>query len=362
MKPVTKRALVRIAAGLILAYVLLWLMSVLETVTTVLMISLILAYMVNPLVNKLQFWGLSRSLASILIVLSVIMFFVLFLIFFVPAIFREIASFGKYAPSYLKTLEKLLEEVIRYFGITIPQTPDEIKQLVIEQWQQVLPKIANPAARVASTIFSSTMGILSFVFYALLIPILTYYLMVSFENIRAGAKDLIPPYSRPAVLSRLNEIDTALSAFVRGQVTVSLILAVLYSIGFVLIGIDLAIVLGVTSGLLFIIPYFGTLIGIIGGSLMALAKFGDLTHVLYVLGWISFVQLLEGNLITPKVVGSAIGLNPVVYILALIVAGNLFGLVGLLVAIPVTAILKVVLVAAVQAYRESQLYSDHVTE
>jgi predicted PurR-regulated permease PerM len=190
------------------------------------------------------------------------------------------------------------------------------------------------------------------------VPIITYYLMVSFEKMRKEIRDLIPPYTRDAIVGKLQQIDTVLAAFVRGQLTVSLIMALLYTIGFVLIGIDLAIVLGVTSGLLFVIPYFGTMIGVVGGSLMALAKFGDLAHVGYVLGWIALVQLMEGYLITPRIVGHAIGLNPVVYILALIVGGNLFGLVGLLIAIPVAAVLKVLLVSAVDAYRKSYLYAE----
>lgn len=359
MRPQTKTTLVRISAGLVFAIFLVWLMNLLQNVTVILMVSFFLAYILNPAVNRLESWGLGRSASSLALLFTGLMLFVAFVLFFVPSVFREIASFAKTAPRYVDALEAQANWIIKELGINIPQTPDELKTLFLERWRQVLPRLADPMAKIATSVFSSTLSLISFVFYALLIPIISYYLMVSFEEIRLTVRDLIPPDTRPAIVGKLRQIDSVLAAFVRGQLTVSLILAVLYSVGFVWIGIDLAIVLGVTSGLLFVIPYFGTMIGIVGGSLMAVAKFGDLAHVGYVLGWIVVVQLMEGYLITPRIVGHAIGLNPVVYILALIVGGNLFGLVGMLIAIPVTAVLKVLLVSAVDLYRKSYLYEGN---
>jgi predicted PurR-regulated permease PerM len=118
------------------------------------------------------------------------------------------------------------------------------------------------------------------------------------------------------------------------------------------------IVLGLTSGLLFIIPYVGTMFGIVSGCLMALAKFGDIIHVLYVVLWIAAVQLLEGYILIPRIVGRATGLHPVVYIVALLAGAKLFGFVGMLVAIPAAAVIKVLLKAAVEAYRKSDLYQN----
>ncbi len=165
--------------------------------------------------------------------------FIAFLLFFIPSVAREIASFGKRAPDYLASLQTHADAIVQQLGqlgINIPQTPDEFKQLFLERWRQVLPQLADPVAKIASSIFSSTMSLISVVFYALLVPIITYYLMVSFEKMRREIKDLIPPYTRAAVVGKLQQIDTVLAAFVRGQLTVSLIMAVLYTIGFVLIG------------------------------------------------------------------------------------------------------------------------------
>jgi len=359
LNPGTKTMFLRIFAGLLFAIVLIWLMNLLENVTIILTVAFFLAYIMNPAVNRMERGGVSRSVASLALLLTGLMLFVVFLLFFIPSVVGEIALFARAAPKYIVTLESKAEWLSQQLGVTIPQTPGELQQLILERWRQILPQLADPMAKIASVVFSSTMSIISFLFYALLVPIITYYIMVSFEYIRSAIKELIPPDARPSIIKHLNQIDLVLASFVRGQLTVSIILAILYSIGFVLIGIDLAIVLGVTSGLLFIIPYFGTMIGIVGGSLMALAKNGDFIHVSYVLGWIVFVQLLESYVITPRIVGHAIGLNPVIYILALIVGGNLFGLAGMLLAIPVTAVLKVLLVSAVDLYRKSYLYAGH---
>jgi predicted PurR-regulated permease PerM len=202
------------------------------------------------------------------------------------------------------------------------------------------------------------MSFLSIILQIVLIPIIAYYLMVSFNNIIDGAVDLIPPYTRNPIVKKFREIDSLIAAFVRGQLTIAFIMAVLYSIGFIIIGIDLSIVIGVVSGLLFVVPYLGTLVAIVGGSIMAFVKFGDFLHVLYVLGWIGIVQVFESYFLTPRIVGQAVGLNPVVYILVLIAGANLFGFVGLLVAIPLAAVARVLLVSLIEAYRKSYLYSD----
>lgn len=358
MTPQAKRQLVRVGAGVVFLAILVWLMQALEVVTTIVMVAFVLAYILAPAVRRLNAWGIGRTTASFLIVFLGLCLMVGAVLFIVPAVFREIASFVSSFPAYLATLQNLILKLSQALEISIPQDWNEVATLVTERGKQALPKLADIAGTIASSLFKSTLHVIGVTFYVILVPVITYYLLVSFEDVKQSVYDLVPPYLREPVVEKLIQIDMVLSGFIRGQVTICLILACLYSFGFFIIGIDLAIFLGVLSGLLFIIPYFGTIIGVIGGSLMALVKYGDLTHVLYVLGWIGCVQLLEGYVLTPRIVGQAIGLHPVVYILALLAAGNLFGFVGLLVAIPVTAVLKVLLMTLIQAYQRSYLYSE----
>jgi predicted PurR-regulated permease PerM len=360
MEPHFKRTLVRIGAGSALALILVWLMTALPSVTTLMMMSFFLAYIFNPPLNRLQSLGMGRSMAALVILFTVATVLSLLFLFFVPAIIRELATFVDIAPAYFDTLAQRSWDFAEKLNLPLPQDWNSAMNMILEKARQVAPKMADVAGNVVSKVFRSTLRFLSFAFYVLLTPVLTYYLMVSFESIKETAYDLIPPYTRSPVITKLKEIDFMLAGFVRGQLTICIILAALYSLGFVIIGIDLAVVLGTLSGLLFIIPYVGTAVGVVTGSLIALAKFGDWIHPLYVLLWIGLVQLLEAYVLTPRIVGKAIGLHPVVYILALIVGGNLFGFVGMLVAIPVTAVIKVLLNTLIEAYQASYLYEEPV--
>ncbi|MEW6112568.1 MAG: AI-2E family transporter [Thermodesulfobacteriota bacterium] len=365
MTPQTKRSLIRVGALFAFGFVLVWLMQALESVTTLLMVSFFLAYILNPAVNWLQAHKIPRGLATVLLMAIFFLAVFLLLIFIIPSIVEEIRAFAVVVPKYVSVLLERLNEARTKLNLPLPETSDDIASIVLDRWRQFLanlPKLANLLTPLLSTIFKSTLGLISYLLYAALIPILVYYMLASFDSTVRNFKELIPPYLRDQVLERLLEIDRALAGFVRGQVLICLILAGLYSLGFVIIGIDLAIVLGVTGGLLFIIPYVGTMVAVVGGSIMAFAKFGDILHVVYVIGWIGLVQLVEGYVLTPKIVGEAVGLPPVLYIVALLIGGHLFGFVGMLVAIPVAAVTKVLLVSAVRAYKASDLYEQRDLE
>ncbi len=362
MDPKLRWTVIRTSAAVGVGAILIWLMMSLESVTTMLMVAFILAYLLDPAVQRLDAWGLRRPLSAFLMLVLAFSVVTAVLLVLVPRAFEEISAFSTKAPNYFSSLQGLIIQAAEKLNVTLPQDWQDLLTLIGQKGRQYLPRMAAITSDVISVFFKSTVHIISTIFFLLLIPIVTYYLLVSFDNIKAEVVDLIPPYVREPVLAKLREIDLVLSGFVRGQLTIALLLGIFYTIGFLLIRIDLAVVLGVLSGILWIIPYVGTLFALITGSLMALVKYGDLTHVLYVIGWIAAVQLVEAYLLTPRIVGHAVGLHPVVYMMALIVGANLFGFVGLLVAIPVTAVLKVLLMTVIAAYRNSYLYKDHVDE
>jgi predicted PurR-regulated permease PerM len=303
-------------------------------------------------------WGIGRSTASLLALCLVFAVCAGIVLLVAPAIFTELSEFSRRAPRYFLKLKEVGLNLLESFEVQLPQDWNEFLLMAYDRISQSLPRVTSVAGSVMSTIFSSTLSVISVFFQMVLIPIIAYYLMVSFNKIINEAVDLIPPYTRNPIVNKFREIDGVIAAFVRGQLTIALIMAVLYSIGFVIIGIELSLVLGVVAGLLQVVPYLGALVAIVGGSIMAFVKFGDLLHVIYVLGWIGIVQTFESYFLTPRIVGQAVGLNPVVYILVLIVGANLFGFVGLLVAIPLAAVARVLLMSAVEAYRKSYLYSD----
>jgi predicted PurR-regulated permease PerM len=203
--------------------------------------------------------------------------------------------------------------------------------------------LAREAFAVVKQAFTSTLSFLLTVVGYFITPIYLYYFMADTPKFRAGITELVPERARERVAALGSEIDDVLSAFVRGQLSVCAILAVLYSVGLSLIGIDLAVVIGSLSGLLFIIPYVGTVFGIVVSMTLAFLKFHDFLHPLLCLGWFGIVQAIEGAVITPAVVGNRVGLHPVVAIIALFIGGQWFGIFGMLLAVPAAAVLKVLL-------------------
>jgi predicted PurR-regulated permease PerM len=193
----------------------------------------------------------------------------------------------------------------------------------------------------------------------LLLPIFVFYILRDWDRFLARIKAMIPERRRDLVLPMAREIDRRLAGFVRGQITVCLILAVLYSAGlWAFSGIDMPIVVGTLAGLLFVVPYVGTATGVILGSVLALLEFGFDHHILVVWGVFGAVQALEGFVLTPHIVGDKVGLPPLVVMIALIVGGNLLGIWGMLLAIPITAALSVILGVLLQRYRESHFYKE----
>lgn len=358
MTPQGKRTLIRVAAGLAFLIGVTWLLLALESITTMVLVAFFLAYILNPLVERLAKMGMGRSLAALIILLLGISLFIGLLLVIIPAMLEELAAFARIAPVYVTKLATLSLRAAEVVNVQFPQDWSDITAFLVQQGRELIPKTAQMLTQVLSSVFKSTLHLLGAALQTVLVPVIAYYLMVSFTTIKKGFTDLIPPYLRAQVLVKLGEIDQVLAGFVRGQLTIALILACLYTLGFLIIRIDLAVVLGIVSGILFIVPYVGTLFGLVFGSLMALAKFGDAIHVVYIVAWIAAVQTLEGYLLTPRIVGHAVGLHPVIYILALLIGAHFFGFVGMLVAIPVAAVLKVLLKTAVEAYQNSYLYND----
>jgi predicted PurR-regulated permease PerM len=356
--------LIRIAAAILFFLTVVWVMKALESVTIMVLVALFLAYLLDPAADRLEELRVPRALAAFLLILAGLLVITTIFLIIVPAIVQEITAFVVRAPVYFSALKEYLVRALGDLNIELPDNWDAVFNLILEKVKELqphLPNLTTSLVQVLTRIFKSTLGVISAIAHAVLVPVLAYYFLVSFRGMKKHGAELIPPYMREKVLRRLREMDAVLSGFVRGQLTICLILACLYSLGFVLIGIDLPIVLGTISGLLFIVPYVGTMIGLIGGSIMAAAKYRDLIHPLYVVGWIALVQILEAYVLTPRIVGQAIGLHPVVYILALFVGGHLFGFVGMLLAVPVAAVAKVMLMSVIDLYLQSEIYQDRKT-
>ena len=188
-----KRTLIRLGAVAAFIIVLIWLMRALQSVTTVVMVAFFLAYILNPFVERLTAWGLGRPLAVSIILLSGLSLFVGLVLFVVPVVIQEITRFADVLPRYAWALHDQLMRLAEEFGVSIPQDWDQVTTLLIERGRKFLPRIADISVRAFFSIFESTLRILSTLLHILLVPIITYYLMVSFHHIKHGIRDLIPP-------------------------------------------------------------------------------------------------------------------------------------------------------------------------
>jgi predicted PurR-regulated permease PerM len=208
------------------------------------------------------------------------------------------------------------------------------------------------------TVTGTVTGTVSALINALVIPILAYYLLVEFDDILARLAEWLPQRHREYIVEKAHTADRLISGFLRGQVLVATILGLLYGVGFTVLGIDFAIGVGFLAGVMALVPYLGNIVALGSALSLCILEFGFDWHALGVLGWYVVVQNLEGFVLTPRIIGSSVGLHPGVVIVALLIGGDLLGFLGLLIAVPAAAVAKVFIDELLQAYRHSPLYLD----
>ncbi len=342
---------------------LLWILS---PVFAVLAASAGIAYILDPLVDWLEARGVSRE-GGIGIVFTVLFTgSILGMLMLVPSFIIQGSKFVHDLIPFVLNLDNQLlpavDWVTRKTGYEIPLNLSDLQQTAPAFITKNSAKLQAWVTAISQGLLTQGIGLINAILNLTLMPIFTYYLLRDWDRLIAGIGELVPPRIYPQVERIAVEVNERLSAFVRGQITVCLSLAVLYSIGLLIVGIDLAIPVGVLSGLLFIIPYLGTLVGVVLGVLLALMKFGFTFHVLAVMLVFAVVQGIEGSLLTPKIVGDKVGLHPLVVMIALIVGASLMGIWGMLLAIPITAVLSVLGREWLQGYFDSVLFTEDVDE
>ena len=333
---------------------------VLRGVLTPIALSLGIAYLLDPLVDRFETRGVPRG-AAITLVLTLLLALVgLFLLLVLPGMVREVVAFASELPRELEELIARVEPWLAARGIPVPHDLDE----ALEQFEIAPGEIASHAAAPAQAVLrfvlggtASAMGVLA---SALIVPVLAFYLLYDFDRMTAGARELVPARIRPWVVEVASEIDGVLGQFVRGQLLVMLAMGVLYAGAYSLIGVRLAIPIGVVAGLLAFIPYVG------GGSALGMALVMTLVDWS---GWemplkvvIAYLvcQGLEGFVIVPRVVGDKVGLPAIWVLVALMIGGELFGFLGVLLAVPAAAVVKIFVVRGLRWYKQSPLYLEGV--
>lgn len=324
--------------------------------------SAVFAYALAPVVRKLEQRGMRRERAIGALFGLILLAAVLAVGIVVPAValqFQELSgNIDRYVANISAEIGPWAAWIEERTGVRVPldfaalqaELPGWVAKLSPDALQTIQGTLTN--------LFSSGLGFLIGLFNAVLVPLFTFYLLRDWDRLIAAVDDMVPHNQRVRVRRVFSRIDERLSAFIRGQITLCLLLGLLYGAGLWIARIDLPFVIGLTAGVLFIVPYFGTVVGIVLASLLALLKYGIDAHVLYVFVVFGGAQLIEGWVLTPLLVGDKVGLHPMVVMVALIAFGGLLGIWGLLFAIPVAATLHVLLMEGVEAYRQSAFYLE----
>ena len=333
----------------------LWLVYALQSILMPFFAGALLAYLCNPLVNKLMTWRFSR-VAAVSTVFSVLFISITTtLILLVPVLWRQFMYLESKLPFLLKWINR---KAIPWLEKTFRLDLDRLDMKLISEWLGSYWQEAGTAAsNVLTKVAQSSLDILSLVGLISLIPVVTFYLLLDWDKIITQTKELIPRHLESTVVRLATECNDVLSAFLRGQLIVMILLGIIYAIGLQIVGLKLGIIIGLLAGLASIIPYFGFIVGIVSASVTALFQYNMSLEPLLAI-WLVFAigQILEGWVLQPYLIGDKIGLPPVGVIFAVMAGGQLFGFVGMLLALPVAAIIIVLLQHAHQRYRQSTFY------
>jgi predicted PurR-regulated permease PerM len=325
---------------------LLWLLG---DVILPFVLGMAVAYMLDPVADRLESWGFSRVAATLTITLSAVILFVLAALVVLPTLVRQATDLVNTAPDLFNNLQTFLTA-------KFPVLLDENSQLH-QTLLQIGEAIRSKGGELLSSVLSSAMSVFNIAVLLVLVPVITFYLLLDWDRMVAEVDALLPRDYAPVIRTLASDIDRTLASFIRGQGTVCLILGTFYAASLMLVGLKFGLVAGAIAGILTFIPYVGVAVGGVLAIGLALFQFwGEWYWIAAVVGIFAFGQFVEGNILTPNLVGSSVGLHPVWLIFALSAFGTVFGFVGMLVAVPLAAALGVVARFAANQYREGRLY------
>ncbi|WP_305906859.1 AI-2E family transporter [Methylomarinum sp. Ch1-1] len=324
-------------------------------------ISAVLAYLSDPLVDRLEMisiksWRLGRTQSVILVFLTLTVFLAAILVVIIPSIEAQISLFLSKLPDYIGWLNtRLIPMLQQFLHVDIePVDSAGLIEILKDHWQ----KAGGILATLIGSVSRSGTLILEWLMNLLLIPVITFYLLRDWDELVARVHDLFPRRSAPTVAKLAAESDQVLGAFMRGQFYVMIVLGMIYSTGLSLLGLDLSLLIGMMAGLVSFVPYLGAIVGIVAACLAALLQFQDPMYLIPVAIVFMVGQALEGMLLTPWLVGDQIGLHPVAVIFAVLAGGQLFGFLGVLLALPVASVIMVLLRYLHRRYTGSGFYSE----
>jgi predicted PurR-regulated permease PerM len=318
------------------------------------LVGMAVAYMLDPVTDRLQRLGLGRTVATLLLTTAFFAALIPLLLLVLPVLVDQVTQLAARLPGYLEGLHSRILRLAELLDRQDLVDELSVQGLVGRFSAQVLSFIGSAI----SNVLQSGLAVLNLISLLFVTPIVTFYLLRDWDRMVAAVADVVPPHSLPLARRLAREIDDVLAGFLRGQGLVCLFLATFYALGLALVGLEYGVIIGLLTGVFSFIPYVGMLVGVAVGLIVAAFQFGAPLPVTLVAGVFALGQFIEGNFLTPRVVGRRIRLHPVWVIFAVLAGTALFGFAGTFLGTPVAAVLAVLTRFAVERWRESPYFGE----
>ncbi len=331
------------------------LLYLLAPVLTPFLIAALLAYLGDPLIDRLEARRISRSWAVTLVFGALILGLLLLVVLLIPLSAHQFHRLLQHLPRYIEWIQTTIVPWLRdTMGINPePFELDQLRTQLLSYAQQ----LGGLAGELLTSFQSSSTIVFAWLADLVLIPLVTFYLLRDWDLLVAKVRDLLPRHIEPTISKLARESDGVIGAFLRGQFIVMSALGVIYSVGLSLIGLEFSLLIGLLAGLISFVPYLGLITGVLAASVVALLQFHSFLSIVWVLAVFGIGQLISDFLLTPLLVGDRIGLHPVAVMFAVLAGGHLFGFFGILLALPVAAVIVVILRHVLNEYLNSNFYN-----
>ncbi len=344
-----------IAASLVA--LLIFLIFALKSIIAPLSVAWLIAYIFDPLIDKFQKIIKSRPLCIMLLLLFLAFIFIVFILIIIPTASEQAQKIINKLPNYQKQLENYFEIIFSKIQARYPESFNVILQKALSIIQQQAPRLLEPLIRFLYHMFSGLANFILAFLNIIIIPIVSYYLLKDFDKMNKKIIDLVPIKHQSSFIEIMKEIDDVLGNFLRGQLIVSLILGTIYILGLSILQVPMAFTIGLIGGLANMVPYLGLVVGLLPAIILSAIEHQSISKILWIIVVFTFAQILEGTIISPRLIGEKVKLHPVIVILAIMVGGSLFGFVGLIISIPACAILMVIIRKIISKYKASNYYN-----
>lgn len=341
---------------LFIAVICVTLLYLLSPILTPFLLAALLAYLGDPLVDRLETWRISRTWGVVIVFCGFIALLILIIGVLIPAVNQQVHTLTERMPQYGEWIKVHIGPALsQIFSI-------DMENFSMQNVQEALQKHLGSASGAADSFLAGITGsigyVITFATYLVMVPVVTFYLLRDWDILIGKIFELIPRQYRAITNELTRRSDLVLGGFLRGQMMVMLGLGIIYAVGLSILRLDMAIVIGMFAGFVSFVPYLGLIVGVVLASMMALLQFQDWPHVLGVWGVFAVAQMIEATILTPKFVGGRTGLHPVAVLFSVLAGGQLFGFMGVLLALPAAAVINVFLGHFKESYLNSDVYND----